>query len=284
MNVLSLFDGMSCGRIALERTKFKIDNYYASEIDPYAIKVSEINFPDIIRLGDILTLDVNSLVKIDLVMGGSPCQGFSFAGRQLNFQDPRSRLFFEFVDILKKVLEINPRAKFLFENVYMKKEWQDVISKHLGCEPIEINSSLFSGQLRRRLYWTNICVIGTPNDAGVSLKDIIQNGYVDRDKSFCIDASYWKGGNPSQYVKKSRRQLVFSDDEILPKGFKRIEPMLIGGRMATGFRKLNPTECEMLQTVPVGFTDHVSNLRRYTMLGNGWTIDVISWILSFYYY
>ena len=154
LNVLSLFDGMSCGRIALERVGIKVNNYFASEIDKYAIQVAKHNYPNMQHIGDVTQVKSTQLPKIDLCIGGSPCQGFSFAGKQLNFDDPRSKLFFEFVRLLK---ECNPKY-FLLENVKMKKEWQDIISKELGVEPIEICSSLFSAQQRKRLYWTNINV------------------------------------------------------------------------------------------------------------------------------
>ena len=150
MNVLSLFDGMSCGRIALERAGIKVDKYYASEIDKYAITITKKNFPNTIHIGDVTKIKAEDLEPIDLLMGGSPCQGFSFAGRQLNFDDPRSALFFEFVRLLK---ECKPKY-FLLENVRMKKEYQDVITEHLGVEPIMINSALVSAQNRKRLYWT----------------------------------------------------------------------------------------------------------------------------------
>ena len=147
MNVLSLFDGVSCGQIALERAGIKVDNYYASEIDKHAITVTQNNYPNTIQLGDVQKWHEWELPKIDLLIGGSPCQGFSFAGKQLNFNDPRSKLFFEFVDVLKYY---KPKY-FLFENVKMKQEYQDVITEHLGVEPIEINSSLVSAQNRIRL-------------------------------------------------------------------------------------------------------------------------------------
>jgi len=208
-----LFDGISCGRLALERAGIKVEKYYASEIDTYALKISKKNYPDNIQLGDITKWkDWNiDFSEIDLVMGGSPCQGFSFAGKQLNFLDPRSKLFFVFVDILSHIKAKNPNVKFLLENVKMKKEFQKVISERLGVEPVEINSSLVSAQNRRRLYWTNwdFC---QPEDRGILLKDIVhENASVDRDKSFCIDANYHKGGTLKNYFDKSRRQLVFED-------------------------------------------------------------------------
>lgn len=169
LNVLSLFDGMSCGQIALERVGIKVNNYFASEIDKYAIQVAKHNYPNMQHIGDVTQVKASELPKIDLLIGGSPCQGFSFAGKQLNFNDPRSKLFFEFVRLLK---ECNPKY-FLLENVKMKKEYQDVITEHLGVEPIEINSNLLSAQNRKRIYWTNIPGVTIPNDKGILLKDIV---------------------------------------------------------------------------------------------------------------
>ena len=169
MNVLSLFDGISCGQLALQRAGVKVDKYFASEIDKYAIEVTQENFPDTVQLGDVTKWETWELPKIDLLIGGSPCQGFSFAGKQLNFSDPRSKLFFEYVKVLRK---IKPKY-FLLENVKMKQEYQDVISGHLGVEPIEINSSLVSAQDRKRLYWTNIPNVTQPEDKGILLRDIV---------------------------------------------------------------------------------------------------------------
>jgi DNA-cytosine methyltransferase len=185
MNVLSLFDGMACARIALERAGFQVKKYYASEIDSHAIKVSSTKYPDIIHLGDVTKVNTEELGRIDILMGGSPCQGFSFAGKQLNFKDPRSALFFEFVRILKEVRKTNPDVLFLLENVDMKQEHQNVISKILGVNPIIINSTLVSAQNRVRLYWTNINMvqvdffghmapqISQPKDRKIFLKDIL---------------------------------------------------------------------------------------------------------------
>lgn len=169
LNVLSLFDGMSCGQIALERAGIKVNNYFASEIDKYAIQVAKYNYPNMQHIGDVTQVKAIELPKIDLLIGGSPCQGFSFAGKQLNFDDPRSKLFFEFVRLKN---ECKPKY-FLLENVKMKKEYQDVITEHLGVEPIEINSNLLSAQNRKRIYWTNIPIVTIPNDKGILLKDIV---------------------------------------------------------------------------------------------------------------
>ena len=210
MNVLSLFDGMSCGRIALERAGIPVEKYYASELDKYAIQVTQTNWPETIQLGDVTQWREWALdwSKIDLLIGGSPCQGFSFAGKQLAFDDPRSKLFFVYVDILNHIKALNPRVKFMLENVKMKKEYLAVISEQLGVEPIFINSSLLSAQNRQRYYWAN-WHIEQPEDKGIVLADIIENDFVDREKSHCLDASYYKGGNLKSYFEKNRRQLVF---------------------------------------------------------------------------
>ena len=309
MNVLSLFDGMSCGRIALEKAGIKIDKYYACEIDKFAVKVSKANYPDIIQLGDVKDLTWNDLSlhahlrpKIDLLIGGSPCQGFSFAGNHNvpDFDDPRSKLFFEFVRLMD---ETKPKW-FLLENVRMKQESQDIISRYLGVQPVMINSNLVSAQNRKRLYWTNI-PFTMPEDRGIMLKDIIEDGLVDRDKAHCLDANYFKGGNLKSYFEKHRRQLIFSNEGMCHVGdadlkghdlIKRVyhaegkshtlnactggnrEPKIAMDNLK--WRKLTPLECERLQTVPEGYTAHVSNTQRYKMLGNGWTVDVVAHIFK----
>lgn len=216
MVILSLFDGMSCGRIALERAGIPVEKYYSSEIDKYAEKISASNYPDIIRLGDITKWREWDIETPDIIIAGSPCQGFSFAGKGLNFEDPCSALFFTFVDILK---HYKPKY-FLLENVKMKAEHNDVISGLLGevypecvsqaemfrtgrLEPVLINSALVSAQNRERLYWCNWKVT-QPADKGILLKDIIGapgTGAIrnlgdmveKKEKSQCIDANYYKG-------------------------------------------------------------------------------------------
>lgn len=176
INVLSLFDGISCGMIALERAGIKVNKYYASEIDKFAIQVSKDNYPDIIQLGDVTKWKEWNIdwASIDLLIGGSPCQGFSLAGKKLNFEDSRSKLFFEYVNILNCIRDINPGIKFLLENVKMKREWEEVISGFLGVSPIMINSALVSAQNRKRNYWANwnFC---QPNDKNIVLKDILEH-------------------------------------------------------------------------------------------------------------
>jgi DNA-cytosine methyltransferase len=186
MNILSLFDGMSCGQIALKELGVQVNKYYAAEIDKFAIEQTQHNFPDTIQLGSVTDVKAKDLEKIDLLIGGSPCQGFSFAGKQLNFDDPRSALFFEFVRLWKEIKAINPNAVFLLENVNMKKEYLRVISEYLGVFPVRVNSNLVSAQNRDRWYWSNIKTkenglfnelwtdIPQPEDRGILLKDILE--------------------------------------------------------------------------------------------------------------
>jgi DNA-cytosine methyltransferase len=186
MIVLSLFDGMSCGQIALQKCGFPVSKYYASEIDKHAIAQTQLNFPNTIQLGDVRSIDPIDLGHVDLLTGGSPCQGFSLAGTKLNFDDPRSVLFFEFERILKGLLEINPNLMFLLENVPMKIESLKVITQRVGIEPVLIDSALVSAQNRKRYYWTNIRYkeigifkqkvtdIPQPEDRGLLLRDVLQ--------------------------------------------------------------------------------------------------------------
>ena len=271
INVFSLFDGMSCGQLALQKAGVKVNTYHASEIDKWAMQISRKNFPSTLQMGDITKLEdwrlelIRDEIGIDLVIGGSPCQGFSFAGNQLNFEDPRSKLFFDFV----RVLKILKPKYFLLENVRMKKESQDIISEYLGVEPVAINSNLVSAQNRHRLYWTNI-PFNIPEDKGIILADILEDGATDREKAHCLDANYFKGGNLKSYFEKHRRQLVFNN-RCIQEGEADIKET---------YRKLSCLECERLQTVPDGYTKGVSNTQRYKMLGNGWTVDVIAHIFK----
>jgi DNA-cytosine methyltransferase len=317
MKVLSLFDGMSCGRVALEKAGISVSQYYASEIDKHAIKVSNKNYPDIIQLGDVVGVrkmaEAGMLGHIDLLIGGSPCQGFSFAGKQLAFDDPRSVLFFEYIKILVALRKTNPDIKFMLENVRMKKEHLDIITMTLGVAPVFINSALVSAQNRQRYYWAN-WDFKEPEDRGILLKDILEEGVVNRDKSYCIDANYWKGGNVEQYINKARRQIAFTERrteeakrvrkeykkkygrDFSPRRSKELiarndgkmncltasysikEHTLIDEKLH--YRKLTPIECERLQTLPDNYTEGVSNTQRYKMLGNGWTVDVIAHMLE----
>lgn len=317
MNVLSVFDGMSCFQIALNRCGIKYNKYWASEIDSFAIKIARKNYPNIIHFGDITKIRKHHFLHdVDFLVGGSPCQGFSFAGKGLNFDDPRSKLFFEFVRLKK---ELNPKW-FLLENVKMKKEHEKVITDLMGVEPIMINSALVSAQQRKRLYWTNIEVITQPQDKGILLDDILINGVgvlktngeykIADKKSNCCDANYYKGLDNHQQrtgvylskeeIEKAKRNyagktwhtgnkmgnMVFPDKT--DRKSKTITATRIKSDRATihikegdMVRMLYPIEYERLQTVPDNYTKGVSDSQRYKMLGNGFTIDVICHILSF---
>lgn len=279
-NVLSLFDGMSCGQIALNKLGIKYDNYYASEIDEPAMSVTQFNYPNTIQMGSITELQSSQLPKIDLLFGGSPCQSFSNAGNGTGF-DGKSGLFYDFVRLLK---ECKP-TYFLLENVKMKKEWQDIISEELGVQPIKINSNLVSAQNRERLYWTNIPVVGLPDDKKIYIEDILDTNF---------DSKYWLKERNTELLSK-KVSIEGAPDicciDVYNKKFKkdRKSPtltlphhnslrLLQDGK----FRKLTPNECERLQTVPVDYTNTgIADIHRYSMLGNGWTVDVIAFIFSF---
>lgn len=300
MNILSLFDGMSCGQIALQRAGISYQNYYASEIDKHAIKVTQHNFPKTIQLGSVTEVKAENLPKIDLLIGGSPCQGFSFSGKQLNFEDTRSKLFFEFVRLLA---ECKPKY-FMLENVVMKKEYQDVISEHLGVEPVKINSSLLSAQNRERLYWANFD-IKQPNDKGIGLDDILETDDMINpaairgrklNKATILGRRLNERGVRDDYNKevpitqclevratntnKSNCLTTVEKDNVLT-----IMPI---GRYKDAFKNKLPfryytlKEYCRLQTVPETFFDNVvSESQAKKMLGNGWTVDVIAHNLSF---
>jgi DNA (cytosine-5)-methyltransferase 3A len=334
--VLSLFDGISCGQVALERAGIKVDKYYVSEIEKASIIVTQKNYPNTIQLGDINNWKEWNIEKPDLILAGSPCQGFSFAGKQLNFNDPRSKLFFTFVDILKYY---KPKY-FLLENVKMKKEYKEVISEKLGevypdcikkfvlfgkvgLEPILINSSLVSAQNRERLYWTNIKRIKQPKNKKIILKDILEknvdikynfkekeknsmilhknkellkgNGFgfsiLDLNKkSNCLTASSLKENiininrciqigkvdNDSKFEMNNR---IYSIQGKSPTSCTN-NNIKIENENDT-WRRLTPVECERLQTISDNYTFGVSDNARYKMLGNGWTVDVITHILSY---
>jgi DNA (cytosine-5)-methyltransferase 3A len=279
INVLSLFDGMSCGQLALRRASIKYHNYYASEIEEHAIKVTQHHFPSTIQVGDVTKLRASNLPKIDLLIGGSPCQSFSNAGNGKGFEG-ESGLFWEYVRLLR---ELKPKY-FLLENVKMKKEWQDIISNQLGVQPIKINSNLVSAQNRERLYWTNIPNINQPENKGVYIEDILDSQF---------DEKYWLPERNSNLL-RNKVDLTNAPDicciDVYNKKFKkdRKSPTLTlphhnslrlyqNGKI----RKLTPTECERLQTLPVGYTNvGIADIHRYSMIGNGWTVDVIAHIFK----
>jgi len=277
MNVLSLFDGISCGQIALERVGIKVDNYYASEIDRYAIQVTKNNYPNTIHIGDVQGVKSILLPKIDLLMGGSPCQGFSSAGKQLNFDDPRSKLFFDFVRLLK---DCKPKY-FLLENVRMKQEYQDIISEYLGVQPIMINSSLVSAQNRVRYYWTNIPNVVQPEDKGITIKDILEDEPVYIDKSYYIENRKITGKNALNKLRLSERDVNGKFRCLTAGGQDGTKAGATTIRLDNGRLRLpTPIECERAQTVPENYTSCVSKTQRYKALGNGWTVDIITHILK----
>ena len=377
MNWLNLCSGGEIGRQAVKELGLPVTNWFSSEIDKFAIKVAQDNHRDIIHIGDIRNvIDMTKNLPIDVILCGSPCQGFSVAGKGLNFEHPQSKLFFDFVKIYKYHYERFPQCKLLFENVRMKKEWQDIILNTLqeinpNLKLYMINSSIVSAQNRLRMYITDF-EFDIPEDKNVKLRDIIECGCVDREKSYCLDANYWKGGNLKMYFEKSRRQLVFGDGckqvgiadlnghDILkrvysiegksptlntcnggnrePKivcGDKPLKSASITGRRldrqgirkdndltvpitqtlevsdsdksrclstltkdtvvsplpkgrypdaygenALHWRKLTVKECCRLQTLPDDYCKAVSNSQGYKILGNGWTNEVIKFILK----
>lgn len=278
MNVLSLFDGISCGQLALQRAGISYKNYYASEIDKYAIKIANKNFPDTIQLGDVNNWKSWKLPTIDLLIGGSPCQGFSTAGKGLNFEDSRSKLFFEYVDCLTFY---SPKY-FLLENVKMKKEWVDVISSYVGVEPIEIDSALVSAQNRKRLYWTNIPNITQPEDKHLFWSDTYERGskgtFYYTQKSFdWIFRDEYRRGRYYEYLPDDKIKMQMIEASHC-KSYSN--QRCFGIRDICGVRYISPIECERLQTLPDNYTEGVSNNQRYKMLGNAWTVDVIAHIFK----
>ena len=380
MNWLNLCSGGETGRQAVKELGLPVKHWFTSEIDKFAIKVANDNHDDLLHLGDIRNvIEKTKNLPIDVMLCGSPCQGFSVAGKGLNFEHPQSKLFFEFLEIYRYHYERFPQMKLLFENVRMKKQWQDMIFDMLReinpkLKLYIINSSIVSAQNRVRMYITDF-EFDIPKDRNIKLKDIIECGCVDREKSYCLDANYWKGGNLKSYFKKSRRQLVFKNHNVEKsdtncvqvgvadlnghdilkrvysvegksptlntcgggnrepkilcksasitgrrldsKGVRKdsdlsipmtqtlevsdkdksrclssltkdtvVSPMPVG-RYPNAFedntlqwRKLTVKECCRLQTLPDDYCKSVSNSQGYKILGNGWTNEVIKFILK----
>ena len=304
MKVLSLFDGISCGRLALERANITVQRYFASEIEPNAIKISQKNYPDIIQLGDICKWETWNIDwgQIDLLIGGSPCQGFSFAGKQLNFNDTRSKLFFIYVDILNHIKKFNPKIKFLLENVNMRKEYKDIISKYLGVQAIEIDSKLLTPMRRKRNYWAN-WKIKMPLENRQEIKDLLEKN-VD-EKYFMKSSSFKKNTyikNNTLFIKNlSNKEIAVNENDcvVMSRAWQVRMPLIrqeshciraanpddIGIAVNTSnglrFRKFTLHEMEKLQTLPVGYTEleGVSERKSKSCIGNGWTVDVIAHIL-----
>ena len=286
MNVLSLFDGISCARIALQNLGIPVDNYFASEIDLNAIKVSKHNFPDIIQLGDIRNIKSNKLPKIDLLIGGSPCQDLSNAQNGLGLEGNKSGLFFEYIRILK---EVKPKY-FLLENV--KNKWGDVMSEIVGVPFIQVNSAFFSAQSRPRYYWTNIDYPKFPlthnNETIESTleEDVSENFFINKiglnDFIHNIEINNKKTQDgiikvfdlPKEILKDNERQRrVYSTSSKSPTILARADSTKI--LVNSKIRKLTPLECERMQKIPDNYTNICSNTQRYKMIGNAFTVDVI---------
>jgi len=289
MNVLSLFDGMSCCRIALERAEIKVDKYFASEIDKYAMSVTNYNYHDTIQLGDINNYKEWDLPKIHLITAGSPCQDFTrIKGKDAKgVHGEKSKVFFKFVEALHK---FKPKY-FLLENVIMSQESNDIITSILGVEPIEINSEHFSAQDRPRLYWTNIPFSKEFPVNGTVFADVMENEVEEKyfydDKFDRYDESKRMVGNLHRFYPNGKVKFTDTTSRVYNPSFKMAcltavcgghqeKKVLDNGRA----RKLTPLEYERLQTVPEGYTSICSNSQRYKMLGNGWTVDVIARILK----
>ena len=278
--VLSLFDGMSCGQIALNKAGITYGQYYASEIKPHAIKVTQHNYPKTIQLGDVREIKAENLPKIDLLIGGSPCQDFSRGNATRDgLQGLKSGLFFEYLRLLK---ELKPKY-WLLENVIMSDADYMIISDYVGTEPVRINSALVSAQLRDRLYWTNIgpeyrdlfgnrkSAIPQPKDKKIKLKDILTDGYTDREKSRALLES---DSRPLRTIEKMWHRYNST-------GFTTVVFESSDLDWKKGLRYLNQTELERLQTIPEGYTSLLKRNDAACLLGDGWTADVIAHIVGF---
>jgi len=281
INVLSLFDGISCGQLALQRLGIQVKQYFASEIEKASIAVTQNAFPGTVQLGDVTKVTAQGLPKIDLLIGGSPCQSFSPAVSSNTGFDGKSKLFFEYVRLLK---ELKPKYFFL-ENVVMKKEWEKVITDILGVEPIQINSEIFSAQSRPRLYWTNIPMVAElPTANSMVLGDILEPTVAEKyfykepfvfhgdDKVVCATLAI----NGHDILKRVNSAKHKCQTLTAVCGGNQQKKVIDQGRV----RKLTPTEYERLQGVPDGHTAMVSDGARYKALGNGWNVDTIAFLFQ----
>ena len=291
MNVLSLFDGVSCGQLALQRAGVKVENYFASEIDKHAINVTQHHFPNTVQLGSVVGLDTSTLPTIDLLIGGSPCQSFSRSGDNTGF-DGKSGLFWEYIRILN---EVKP-TYFLLENVEMKKEWEKIITDAVGVEPVMIDSKFFSAQKRQRLYWTNIPFDKNIEDKNIHILDILQPNGTEKtinDHPLVLDINEEgfkiRNGTKKGYLYANNGDCVNLE---VPKSKTRRGRVSIGktntlntacnyGVIVDGnMREINILEYERLQTLPDNYTSLATLNQRKKMIGNGWTVDVISYIFQ----
>lgn len=270
--VLSVFDGMSCGQLALQRAGIGYKEYFASEIDKHAVSVTQHNFPNTKQLGSITELKTENLPKIDLFIGGSPCQSFSSFGNGKGFNG-KSGLFWEYVRVLKELKLKNPEIKFMLENVNMKKEWCKIITNELGVEPVAFNSNLVSAQNRDRLYWTNINFI-VPGDKGVLFMDILENLPFRE-----IPKCFYKNWGDKMRIDKGLNWVENKKANCLTTKNCHTNQYLLNEDKSL-CRLLTASEFEKLQTVPLNYTNIVSNSERFKMLGNGWTVDVIAHIFN----
>lgn len=318
MNVLSLFDGMSCGRITLSELGIPVEKYYASEVDKFAIKATMQNFPDTIQLGDVRELEVSRLDKIDLIIGGSPCTNLSMSGKRkglstkegmevLDLQtylelkengfefEGQSYLFWEYIRIYHELIKRGDNPKFFLENVEMGKKWESVFNETMGRKGIHINSALVSAQNRKRIYWTDIHDdIPQPEDMGILLKDILEEE---------VDEKYFLSDKMIECLKgrvKTENNLIIVSGTIRTFGGKHFREIKSGKsctllararndgdsqpcvQIGAKIRRLTPTECARLQTVPEWYIwDGISDTQRYKMLGNGWNIETIKHIFKY---
>ena len=284
LNVLSLFDGISCGHVALQRAGIEVNKYYASEIEQHPIAITQYNFPDTIQLGDINNwrewdIDWNS---IDIVIGGSPCQGLTFAGKKLQLEDPRSKLFFVYIDILNHLRNINPDIKFFLENVKMNSESEAKFNELTGYSPYKVNSNLVSAQNRQRNYWTNIKGFNMPKDRNKLVKDVIRQE--DNDK-YHLSVKHLQAFHKSYNWKST--SVDGKSPTLMASYYKQPphSPYIPCEESESGYRMFSPVECERLQTLPDDYTKYgdydgtvkeVAKTNRYKVMGNGWTVDIIT--------
>ena len=289
MNVLSLFDGMSCGQIALNKAGIKYNNYFASEIKKHAIEVTQHNYPNTIQLGDVTKIKASDLPKIDFLIGGSPCQDFSSQNKERKgLEGLKSNLFYEYLRLLNEIREINPDVLFLLENVKMLPKHYASLSNYMECTPFETNGNLVSAANRYRLFWTNIgpyyndmfgfkhSLIPQPKDKKISLQSILTSGYTDRNKSNAI-----KTANGFTISKELEKNKSFVKRRYFDSGFDNIVFNSPDFDISKGFRFYNKTELERLHNIPNGYMNDLTTKKAHDLIGDGWTVDIIVHIFSF---